>query len=354
MKKLVLIVFLNLIFSGVYSQIVIGPGEMPVPGTFLTEAADTMPATSSLPVFETGTNYNWDFTALNSHDTSGYLFQTVSSTPYASDFPTATDAVLTGFGMYAYFQITNDYTLLLGYGGYMDTLEVKLHFIPADTILKFPFTFGTNFSSNPISVMKAFYGDSIDVGLGPVYVDSIRMTDTYQKSITVDGWGTVETPIGTYQALRSLNHQIHTSEIAVKAMGFWIPIDNSIDTSLVIEWEMCNTGVPLISIQANASDSAYEEVNWLTVNPSMFVAENSVPEILVYPNPATDIARIDLRGFTADAIVVCDVFGRSIYETVCKQQTIATISVSDLAPGIYWVSLKSGKQVVSSGRFVKQ
>lgn len=352
MKAILSFVFLSLGFFSLHSQIVIGPGEMPVAGTVLTEATDTMPATTSLPIFETGANYSWDFTALNSHDTSGYLFMTVASTPYASDFPTATDAVLTGFGMYAYFQITNNYTLLLGYGGYMDTLEVKLHYIPADTILKFPFTFGTNFSSNPTSVMKAFYGDSIDVGLGPVYVDSIRMTDTYQKSITVDGWGSVETPIGTYQALRSLNHQIHTSEIAVKAMGFWIPIDNSIDTSLVIEWEMCNTGVPLISIQANASDSAYRSVSWLTVPPSVFIAENSVPEILAYPNPASDILNIEVSGI--DRLFISDVYGRTVAIVDCHGKQTVSTNVNELRSGLYFISGITNGQTTMLSRFVKQ
>lgn len=353
MKNVLLIILFSGISCIASSQIVIGPGEMPSPGTYLTESNDTTPETSVLPVFETGANYSWDFTALNEHDTSAYLFLDVSMTPYAADFPTATAAVLTGDSMFAYFQVTNDYTISLGYAGNFDTIPVVLHYQPADTISKFPFTYGTSFESHPVSVLKFFYGDSIDLGMGPMYVDSIRMTETFHKNITVDGWGQVETPYGTYEALRSMNHQISESEVAALIMGFWIVLDQSEDSSMLMEWYMRNTGVPLISVEANQSDSAYEKVRWLTVDPEMLIGEKTIDRMYVYPNPAADFLTVEFSSISADYVVLTDVSGRQVLRYHVGHNASCMIDVSILNTGMYFIEAFSDGKIISVDMIVK-
>ncbi len=326
---------------------------MPSPGKYLTESNDTTPETSVLPVFETGANYSWDFTALNEHDTSAYLFLDVSMTPYAADFPTASAAVLTGDSMFAYFQVTNDYTVALGYAGNFDTIPVVMHYQPADTISKFPFTYGTSFESHPVSVLKFFYGDSIDLGMGPMYVDSIRMTETFHKNITVDGWGQVETPYGTYEALRSMNHQISESEVAALIMGFWIVLDQSEDSSMLMEWYMKNTGVPLISVEANQSDSAYENVRWLTVDPEMLIGELQNHQSAVYPNPASDEIELVLDVAEASGYIISDVYGRTIVQYEFGIFQSVRIDVSMLPGGVYFLSATHYGRVLTLNRFIK-
>lgn len=353
MKKFFSFLLLMPLFVVTNAQIVITYGDMPVAGTYITQTTDTTP--SALPVFIAGANINWDFSALNNHAPYSMGFLNPSTTPYFSHFPSANLCYLAPDSMFGYIEANPSYVVALGARIKMDTTEIIIQYNPDDTMIVFPYTMGTTFESHPNTVVKMFYGDSINLGLGNVYIDSIRMTLSYDKNTVVDGWGNVSTPLGIYPALRSTRTEIMEQEIAVHYSNMYIPVNTSIDTSLVIEWSIKNTGVPLITITADASDSSYSSVDWLTVSPSFgFNEMNSRNVINIYPNPATNEITIGFEDEAPEVVIVSDIYGREVKKINTNAEAGIHIDISNLSSGVYFISAANKGETYATGRFIKQ
>jgi hypothetical protein len=91
----------------------------------------------------------------------------------------------------------------------------------------------------------------------------------------------------------------------------------------------------------------------ITTGINSATAHNSTT---AFPNPATSTLNLAFSTTTTDGIIeVCDVTGNVI---ITKQQTISNgetmqIDVSNLASGLYFVKVTTGKQTQVM-RFVKQ
>lgn len=353
MKKFLLPFFVLVLVGTTQAQMIINSGDMPVPGTVITMTEDTTPS-GAMPVFTTGANVNWDFTALSNQVPSTIAFVDPSTTPYYSSFPGSTLCYMAADSMFGYLYSNNDYAVALGARVMMDTIEIIMNYDPDDTLFTFPFTYGTTMESHPCGEVKMFYGDSINFGMGNIYIDSIRMTLCYDKNTVVDGWGNVATPFGTYETLRSTRVEFEEQEIAINYMGMWIPLSSSSDTTLVIEWNMKNTGIPLISVYAEPSDSSIKRIEWLTVPPSFgfddIVASN---DLNIYPNPVADEATISFDGEIPEVITITDISGREIFNFEINNQTKIKIDVSDIDPGMYFIVAAKRGQNYKTGRFIK-
>lgn len=354
MKKFFFLFFALTLFASSNAQIVINYGDMPVTGTYVTQTTDTTPS-AGLPVFSAGSNVNWDFSALNNHWPNAFGFLDPSTTPYQSFFPSANLCYMSADSMFGYIYANPSYVVLQGMRAKMDTIEIIMQYDPDDTLFVFPYTMGTTFESHPCGAVKLFYGDSINLGMGNVYIDSIRMTLCYDKSTVVDGWGNVTTPLGTYPALRSTRTEIEEQEIAVHYMSMWIPVSTSSDTSLVIEWSMKNAGVPLITITVDPADSSYQTVDWLTVSPGFgFEEASSSNGLSIYPDPATDQITIGFENETPESIIVSDMYGREVKKLIANDDSSMSIHVSDLSAGVYFISAVSNGRIYATAKFIKQ
>jgi len=354
MKQIFFLIFALSLFAHSNAQIVINYGDMPVAGTYVTQTSDTTPS-AALPVFSTGANVSWDFSALNNQRPNAFGFLDPSTTSYNSYFPSANLCYMSADSMFGYIYANPSYVVLQGVRAKMDTIEIIMQYDPDDTLFVFPYTMGTTFESHPCGAVKLFYGDSINLGMGNVYIDSIRMTICTDKNTIVDGWGNVTTPLGTYPALRSTRTEIENQEIAVHYMSMWIPASTSSDTSLVIEWSMKNTGVPLITISADPADSTYQTVDWLTVSPGFGFGEASISNGLsIYPDPATDQINIGFENETPEAVIVCDIYGREVKKILADNDAAMNINISELSAGVYFIAAVSNGRIYATGKFIKQ
>lgn len=80
--------------------------------------------------------------------------------------------------------------------------------------------------------------------------------------------------------------------------------------------------------------------------------ENTIRQIIVYPNPASDKVNVS---FNADEevneIVVCDVTGRELQKQKMQQQnTPLEIDIKDLPHGLYFLQVKDEKGVVATAK----
>jgi len=69
--------------------------------------------------------------------------------------------------------------------------------------------------------------------------------------------------------------------------------------------------------------------------------------VVVYPNPASNMINVALNGAVVDNIRVMDVQGRVIEEMPVDRQQLISIPVSNYTPGLYFVQLQNGTEVVT-------
>ncbi len=163
--------------------------------------SDTLNISMDVGIPSTTQSRTWTFPTVQYKDTARFDNLSPSATPYASRFPRATHAqrnVFAGSGItftsYTYFRIANDSLILQGgasrvqgqgqdttYFGFQNTF-----------VAKFPFTLGYVFSRR----------DSISSFSGAYTISNV--------SETFDAFGSISTPLGTFQCLR--NKEVTISE----------------------------------------------------------------------------------------------------------------------------------------------
>lgn len=95
----------------------------------------------------------------------------------------------------------------------------------------------------------------------------------------------------------------------------------------------------------------------VVLDPETIGTEENEMNFVVYPNPATDILKLELQSnMNETTIRVFNVLGmevRSINAGELMQGQIIELPIGDLAPGNYWLSIESNKGVRTE-RFLKQ
>ena len=204
MKKLLLSLFTILfIFSG-YSQISISETDMPSPG-------DTIRISNSIEFLGdasvTGEDYIWDYSNLEALDqhldsfispTNAPLVHTVVfNLPWDPDH--ATVALMqegigdlgTGISMEEYYDFyANDETSFrhVGFGASINGIPMPVKFDSPDVLFNYPLNYLNTYSSVTEYELSlptiGFFSEIID------------------RANTVDGWGTLILPMGSYEVLR--------------------------------------------------------------------------------------------------------------------------------------------------------
>lgn len=70
------------------------------------------------------------------------------------------------------------------------------------------------------------------------------------------------------------------------------------------------------------------------------VSENGEGSISVYPNPANTLMSVEAEGL--EQIIICNVMGQVVYQQRCSEDGVV-VSTSDLASGVYTISVKSAQ-----------
>jgi len=76
------------------------------------------------------------------------------------------------------------------------------------------------------------------------------------------------------------------------------------------------------------------------------VADNAEITVLLYPNPASDAANLRLSGFTGGIMVtVTDMAGKVVWKQDKLTNSTYTLPLSNLASGVYIVTVNDGKEI---------
>lgn len=221
MKRLLTLLFLFLCSFVSHAQITFTSADIASVGWVNVMQKDTL--TGSVNFGNRGANQVYDFHTLQNNvpDSLFYLAPTSAQT---SAIPGATLAITGDHSTYVFAK--NQSTLFSYVGGQavINGTTLLTPFTPVDTGYKFATTYGQHFAGT-----YGFTTTQPGSAFGQPAIYQVRITNTTKYKDTIDGWGKVITPLGTYNCLRE--HRIDSSstllEYKLTAISPWANVPTS-------------------------------------------------------------------------------------------------------------------------------
>ena len=327
------------------AQITVDQSDVATIGSVVLQARDTMPAAGIGPG-ASGANVTWNLSALDTHIVDTLTFTNPAWTPYSASFPSANLAVEMNGQYPGHAYLNNDPTGLwfLGQG---DPMNGAVDSDPDELFFPFPATYGTAYTNTSSSTTKTAF-----IATG---IDSVMYKRTISKSGNVDGWGTVITPLGSFNAIRSMEARTETDSLWVHTTGpfppaGWMFVNDSVRTYDRYLWWANSVGFPLVEMDSSAAGVGM--ASWLLANPVITGTEDLLmAPSHTYPNPASDNVNITVETGDAARILVYDPTGRLV-KTSDMSGRMIILPVHDLAGGMYFfVAVDNDGGALKKGKF---
>ncbi len=345
MKKVILISVFSLMAICSFAQIIVTDNDMPA-------ANDTIRLSTTFDIQGldpalTGTNYSWNFSTLTPNAQRIDTFFSVSSTPFAYQFffnngivypnhkaSFALRGVDIGIPQVpiteVFDYVKNSSTAYdnVGFGSQINSIPSSTQNIPVDREYEFPMNYNDDHTSN------SAYGITVP-GFG-FYGQSLERIDT------VDGWGSLILPNGTYNVLRvkSILNKIDTTYIDLISLGTTIPRPEEIE----YKWLAAGTGLPMLKVvmvAGNVTEIEYQD-DFVAVS----IEENrTINDITIFPNPAKNYLTIDFNATISGNLKVSlkDISGKDVglvynkFINTGENKLILNLVEHSITPGIYFV-----------------
>ena len=353
MKK-ILLTFSLIGFSviTVSAQITITKADIAVPSKIMYLANDTFPTIS---VGTAGASQTWNMAALQNNKADTMTFMMADWTANAA-FPTANLVAKQGYqNNFAYMINSVSSLSTIGNAGTVDfgtgPISAKQFNSPAEIIMNFPATYNTTFNNDHVLNTPPFY---LGITYSGIFVDSGRSVSTITKNVIVDGWGSITTPLGTYNVIRSKETVIKhdTSDAFVSLFGGWqLGLIKSADSTTSYVWWANSIGFPIATATMDSAGNV-KNVQWLLSLPVAGINEIvQTNNTLVFPNPAQNNVSILTDDKNANFVEVFDISGRKINAYPIENK-ISVLNTSEYANGLYTFSIVGkNNNVISRGRF---
>ena len=335
----------------VFGQISITSSDaMALIGTSQVVETDTS-GSMTVNVGSSGANQSWDMTSVSPQGYNvGEDYITPLGTPFETDFPSAnfvnkiTDTSGSeGFGeviIYNYVEVTTSHYATLG-GGLEVPGDTSFVLYMSDDVAPLPLTYGSQW----ISTESDTFGD-------PAIFATIDHDTTLN---IVDGWGTIQLPIGTFNCLRIRANNRYTTLIVVGGQTVSETVTNTITYTwlsknefILAEAESQDNDInPNFTTAADfqrlvSSTTGIEDRPDVTLNPESFQLFQN------YPNPFNPETRIKFE-LPRDAFVTVKIYdimgtlvGTPVQEKMSSGRHSVLFSAAHLASGIYFYTLECG------------
>lgn len=352
-KHLLLLSFLTVGFLGLQAQITITSADVAAPVHVIYQAHDTLPTVTEGAA---GTSQVWNMAALHTH-----TIDTLTFIPYAwapdPSFSASNLVAQQGTGnAYSYLINATPQLVALGFKGTFDLagspVTIKQINTPAEKLVTYPFTYSSNFVNDFLSMTPPTY---VNLTVGPGFVmDSIRTRSAVHKTVVCDGWGTLTTPLGTYNVIRNKETKVKhdTSDAYIAILGGWQNgADIKADSTTEYTFWANAVGFPLVTITKDSSN-AVVSAQWLMATPTVGITEFTAPvTVNAYPNPAQTEINLTIDPAIAIAVQVYDMMGRLV-GSYPVTSSITSISTANFANGAYSFTIISpANEIVSRGKF---
>ncbi len=283
MKQLLLVLLCSSVFFFAQAQITLLSTDLPTAPDTLRNAVDTIP--SGISAGPKGANQTWDFSNAVQDIIENTAHRVPSTTAYSADFPTATAAVTTDGSNFAYFRNTANAFICQGLAGPLlgaGTNPISVQFSPTFDLYRFPVEYNDAYTANYGFVETQ---NNVTVPGVPIPVYQVRVTFTSTYFDSIDGWGNVTTPTGTYASLRQERIERTRTLIEFKAtvISPWSTADDIRDTTTTYSWLAKESQGAVASIQYNSTTGAVSRFTYSLTPP-------------VIPAPVADFSWVNTSG----------------------------------------------------------
>ncbi|MEN9972407.1 MAG: hypothetical protein RIS20_754 [Bacteroidota bacterium] len=314
---------------------------------------------SNLDFVSTGANHTWDFSSLTASTQSLKDYTPIG---FGSFLILATYGPFAGSYAATYFNLTTELPIdqLSAFLPIQisDLSQYTKRSTSAITSIGYSINVqgqGVPFKSDTIETRYSLpltFGDIHD-SRGYTFVDLNPATDIKyiqhrQRHTEVDGWGTITTPLGTFQALR-VRHDINEIDSIYQTFfgsGSWIgtpPIDRT-------EYEWWTNGkkeyllkVVATNVNGNQNISSIEfQDQYLGLDAGMNELSLSAS---IYPNPAEDLCFFETQ-FAVENVAFYNQMGELALNASFNGVQSAYIDIQDLKPGVYFCHLLTNKGTI--------
>ncbi len=350
-KKLLSIILLSLAVTS-FGQITIMNNDIASVGTTVYLANDTI-STGIVPG-DPGANKTWDFTSVVANTIDTLAFVLPSSTPYGGEFPEANLAFSSSDveigNVYGYMLKNNDKYSSIGYAFESeDTAIYMANIEPENIILDFPVNYQNSYNE--------VYITDIVIGSPTPGADSVRTKSTVVKETTIDAWGSITIPMGTYNALRQRVDEDQTDSLFMKMGGTWTFIFASEESSTTYSWwtDDINIGFMLFSIDIdNDFGGEVFGISFL-VGSAVGLFETNMTITKVYPNPVADIVNFEFDESITGELFLMNGLGQVVVRENLNGQKFSQLNLSQLPAGMYiYRATNQRGELLSSGKVQKR
>ncbi len=375
MKQLVL--FCLFAWGGIHpatAQITITNSVFPVVGDTLHYIFGNQPGAINQIFTPPGGGQQWDLSGLQPAQTWNQVMKNPATGTASGSFPGA--SILynpLNSASQVYLQVTGTQVLDMGYFG-LDELGLGLNLL-FDKVPNLEESWApANFfdihqsSSNVLSAFDAPIAPPILLNLVPT-ADSFRIRITQQRLGTIDAYGTLAIPGGTFEVLRKKQTEYRSTAVDVKVAPLgWIDISTiggqqllPLGTDTITTFHFLNdlSKEAIAVCTLNTAQNMVTGVQYKAVNvPSNAFAPTFNEEIFTYPNPVQNTLYVHFKtdAQAAYQIRLINAQGRLMLEQTVEAAPAGndvSIPVANLTPGIYELILQRNGVSVGRGRVVK-
>ena len=313
----------------------------------------------TLDYSSTGANYTWDFSTLTptsqrwqsnkpvteAGQLSNLFFGSFAPSAYranywnlATDLPLDQLTASFPLSIDAISLFTKDATSSINSVGYEMVISGQGIGVKSDTIehrYELPLEYGDTYSSRGYT----------DLDMNPIY--DAHWIQHRGRNSSVDGWGTVQTPWGTFTALRihHIIHEVDSFYVSVNGNGTWIPVP--VPVSHIYEWRSVDDKEAVMTIKTSeiASNEVITAVEYRDDYNGLGVENQSI-SVVTYPNPATNNVQFSLNS-RATHLSLIDMKGQVVFQKEMDGKE-GNVDITNFAAGSYHLVLNTDDGVTST------
>jgi len=231
--------------------------------------------------------------------------------------------------LFRFTKIDSDSVSYPGYSMLIDGNDIPFQSDTIEVPLRFPLEFGDNYSSRAYS----------KVDFNPIF--NGIFIQYRQRESEVDGFGSLLTPYGSFNAIR-VKHTIEEQDsLYVDAFGFatWVPLN--LPTQRIYEWWAKDELVPVMKIETQEING--DEVVTLIEYKDDYLgltAQLTEEDITIstYPNPSKEVLYIETNS-PITSVVLYSTEGKLIYQSAGNQSNTDQVDVSSFDSGNYFLGV---------------
>ncbi len=344
--------------SNAQNAIKITSEDMPIAGQTKYVYHDTTyvyPSNINTEAVKNGASQTWDFSSLVVHTIDTVEYVNSATTAYADSFPNSTVCGISS--MYkneVYFHNSTTNLSIDGFANLSNSIMVFQYDEPL-LLMNYNSTYLDTFNGTSAIVYQQVYGKYVKINGIKYLADSVRKVVTYNTISEINGYGSVTTPTGTFDALK----QFYTKNITRETYYFvngqgWTLYKTKLITSYKLRWWANGYCYPIVECNYYPSNGIVTSFSFAEKNDDVVLTNiNDINNnnVTVYPNPATSY--ITFSGLTQNNNTL------SIYNStgsLIDKKNIstlnATVNIQDLAKGVYLYTIVNfAGETIGSGRF---